>query len=139
MPIRSKSTMDINAKGISRAVQIVPGVAEPVVQGIPKSGRSWKPIQRARSSSQLRKGPLRHMSKSFDQRKVEKVKMAEIKALGNRTSLLNSLHLILLFSSLLFSSLLFSSLPSFLPSFISFFLSFTHSYCCSILLDEPTP
>ena len=74
--------MDINTNGISRAVQFVPGVSQPVLQGIPKSGRPWKAVQRTRSSSQLRKGPLKHMSKSFEERRVKKIQMQETKALG---------------------------------------------------------
>ena len=91
--------MDIGTKGIARAVQYVPGLAQPVVQGRPKSGRPWKAIQRTRSSSQIRKGPLQHMSKSFGDRQVKRVRLKQTKALGkesfsSRFSFINFSHMV---------------------------------------------
>jgi hypothetical protein len=52
-----------------------------VPDGVPKSGRSWKIKQTARSSAQMKKGVLSHLSKTFEERDVERQKRKMVKEL----------------------------------------------------------
>jgi len=52
-----------------------------IPEGMPKSGRSWKSKQRTRSSSQIRKGVLRHMASTFEERQLKASHAAETRAL----------------------------------------------------------
>ena len=49
--------------------------------GLPKSGRDWKKPQKSRSSSQKRCGVLKHLCKSFEEKRVIREKRDDIKAL----------------------------------------------------------
>lgn len=49
--------------------------------GVPKSGRVWKVKQTARSSSQLQKGVLSHLAKSFEQKEAERQAKKNVKEL----------------------------------------------------------
>jgi hypothetical protein len=49
--------------------------------GVPKSGRSWKVIQSARSSAQSKKGVLTHLATTFEEREVTREKVRNVKEL----------------------------------------------------------
>lgn len=52
-----------------------------IPDGMPKSGRCWKTKQRTRTSSQVRKGVLSHLSSTFEERQLKASRNAETKAL----------------------------------------------------------
>jgi hypothetical protein len=49
--------------------------------GVPKSGRVWKVKQVCRSSSQLQKGVLSHLAKTFEQKEAERQQKKNVKEL----------------------------------------------------------
>lgn len=49
------------------------------VDGLPKSGRFWKPKQKERFSSMSRKGILSHMSVSLEAKRQAKIKREQVK------------------------------------------------------------
>ena len=55
-----------------------------IPDGIPKSGRFWKAKQKSRSSSQVRKGVLSHLSLTFEERQLKQAKINETKLLENK-------------------------------------------------------
>lgn len=55
-------------------------IQAPIPDGMPKSGRFWKSKQRTRSSAQVRKGILSHLSHTFEERQVKRSKENETKA-----------------------------------------------------------
>ena len=55
-----------------------------IPDGIPKSGRFWKTKQKSRSSSQVRKGVLSHLSLTFEERQLKQAKIIETKLLENK-------------------------------------------------------
>ena len=52
-----------------------------IPDGMPKSGRCWKAKQRTRTSSQIRKGVLSHLSSTFEERQLKSARNTETKAL----------------------------------------------------------
>ena len=52
-----------------------------IPDGVPKSGRVWKVKQTARSSAQLKKGILSHLSKTYEEREIERQKRRNVKEL----------------------------------------------------------
>jgi hypothetical protein len=72
MHIEQISESDSNSKG--------PGEEKPIIpDGIPKSGRIWKKKQIHRASAQRRQGVLKHLCKSYDERKQAKERDREIR------------------------------------------------------------
>eukprot|EP01031_Cornospumella_fuschlensis_P025520 gene25520-30810_t len=51
------------------------------LEGLPKSGRFWKKKQVYRSSAQMRKGVLSHLSTTYEEKKAEKERVKNMKAL----------------------------------------------------------
>ncbi|RYH15263.1 hypothetical protein EON65_32025 [archaeon] len=51
------------------------------LEGLPKSGRFWKKKQVYRSSAQMRKGVLSHLSTTYEEKKAEKERLKGMKAL----------------------------------------------------------
>lgn len=75
----AKSTIVIGSGAAKPVVTPRDPVAVKALSGRVKSGRIWKQKQNYRSSTQHRQGVLSHLSKTLEQRKLEKEKLLEAK------------------------------------------------------------